>query len=82
MSGFKIIRAYSGGEESRVGRTYGDYKGGKNLFRTLDDDGNIAYHAHCDDDNSAERFHDYSTADVGSCCSEYRENGEWKPFIG
>jgi len=80
--GFKITRAYSAGEKSRVGREYGEYKGGKELFRTLDDDGNVAYHAHCDDDDAAERFHDWSTADVGSTASEYKDkNGEWKGFI-
>jgi hypothetical protein len=79
--GFKITRVFSGGEQSRAGKEYGDYKGGKELFRTLDDDGNICYHALCDDDESAERFHDYSMADVGATCSEYRKDKEWKGFI-
>lgn len=79
--GFKIIRVFSAGEESRKGKEYGNYKGGKHLFRTLDDDGNLAYHAHCDGDASAEHFHDWSTADVGTTASEYRKDGEWKGFI-
>lgn len=79
--GFKIIKVFSGGEESRKGKEYGDYKGGKHLFRTLDDDLNICYHALCDGDASAERFHDYSVADVGATISEYRKDGEWKGFI-
>lgn len=80
--GFKIIKAYTGGEKSRVGKTTKDYKGGTELFRTLDDDGNVCYHALCDDDDSAERFHDYSTSDVGATNSEYKKDGKWEPFIG
>lgn len=80
--GFKIIRAYSAGEKSRVGNEYGDYKGREYLFRTLDDDGNVAYHAFCDGDGSAERFHYWSANDVGTCWSQYKKDGEWKEFIG
>jgi hypothetical protein len=81
IMGFKIIRAFDGGCKTRVGRER-DYHGGKHLARTLDDDKNICYHAHCDDDEGMEDFHDYSVWDVGATHSEYREDGEWKPLIG
>lgn len=80
--GFKIIKAFSGGCETRIGKEYVGYEGGKLLYRTLDDDGNIAYHAYCDDEESAILFHDWSARDVGSVHSQYREDSKWKEFIG
>lgn len=82
--GFKIVKDYL--EVGRTGATSSGYEGGTTIkVRTYDDDGDINYLAVCDDDEdvSAEQFHDWSMADVGSTNSTIQKGNEKaKPFIG
>jgi hypothetical protein len=72
-------------EKPRTGleSAYYKYNGGTMQVRTFDDDGELYYTALCDDEDSAERFHDWSLYDSGSVRSQIRkdENSEWEEFI-
>jgi hypothetical protein len=88
--GWKIIKDHGWkqsdldnyGIKSYVGRER-DYQGGKMQVRTWDDDGNLYYTAVCDDEESAENFHDWSMYDSGSVRSQIRAKGnaKWEEFI-
>lgn len=60
-----------------------NYKGGRMQVRTFDDDGYLYYTAWCDDESSAEHFHDWSQYDSGSVRSQIRQkaNQKWEEFI-
>lgn len=60
-----------------------NYKGGRMQVRTFDDDGTLYYTAWCDDEESAENFHNWSEYDSGSVRSQFREkaNQKWEEFI-
>jgi hypothetical protein len=89
--GWKIIKDHGWTEEqfknygikSYVGKQTQSYKGGTYQVRTWDDDGNLYYTALCDDEASAEAFHDWSMYDSGSVRSQVRAKGnaKWEEFI-
>jgi hypothetical protein len=71
------------GNKSYVGRER-DYKGLDAItLRVGDDDGNHYYTARCDDDSSAEAFHDWAAYDSGCTWSTYydKESKKWKGYI-
>jgi hypothetical protein len=94
--GWKIIKDHGYEKSVKRAEKYGtsvygtsyegkerDYQGGKMQVRTWDDDGNLYYTAVCDDENSAEAFHDWSQYDSGSVRSQIRVKGnaKWEEFI-
>lgn len=86
--GWKIIMSNDDmnvNEETKQyeGRTSTTYKGGTDLVRVGDDDGNIYHIALCDNDASMENFFDWSVYDAGASWSEYwcTKTNEWKGFI-
>lgn len=84
--GWKIIVDYDGknvnDDIGYVGKEH-EYKGGTDLIRVGDDDGNIYYLALCDNDESMENFFDWSMNDSGCSWSDYWNSKlkEWRGFI-
>lgn len=68
---------------SRVGKGTSDYKGGTDLIRVGDDDGNIYYMAVCDGDKGMEEFFNWASYDSGASWSDYwcTKTHQWKGFI-
>jgi hypothetical protein len=94
--GFKVIKDFLAEEKriegmpeesiDEVTKVTDDFEGKNTInVRTYDDDGILYYEALCDDDNdeSAERFHDWSQWDSGTVGSkiENKETKEWVWFI-
>jgi len=75
---------YAERNTSNVGRQSKNYEGGTDVqCKVYDDDGNLYYRAVCDNEEGAELFHDWATADSGCTFSKIKEKGkEWGNFIG
>jgi hypothetical protein len=91
--GFKVVRDYLAEKDKREGKPESeidkvtketeDYQGGNLRAKVYDDDGILYYEAKCDDEDSAERFHNWAQWDSGTTGSKIKnpKTGEWEWFI-